>query len=517
MIVWLALLGAAPACPIQAAELARVSTVPAPAGARVRQALLADLDADGRLDLLLVASPEEGGQRTLYVHRGRAEAPRFAPSPDQSLALTADVVALSIGDVHADPGLEVVLWSARGVFAWRPRAQEKAGRFARLAEVDLLWQVAPDDAVLLWRAGVRDLGGDGLPDLLVPEPGGYRVFVQSRGAEGAVFTAEPRLALDPALLASTAAPRVETSDSILPGDSAGARYFDFSFGGSPGVRSSNGPLLALDAELPAPQLFDWDKDGDQDCLAQTARELLVWRLGGKAEEAPLRIALPFEVDRGRKLDVSYAAAVAEIDGDGRADCVIFAGDKRASDVRTQVLVFTHAGDKDGEPPLFGAAGRPAQLLVLAGFAGDPRLSDVNGDGRPDLIAGAMRPDLLETLTGGGDTIELELDVFLNGKGRFSAKPDLAARVRVAAEALDGGVAVRFVADVSGDGVQDLLVRGTDEIALHVVRPKRGGGLELLSKPVWTLALDEDDDVEVEAPGQLLLLGEGGVKHVELGP
>jgi hypothetical protein len=496
-------------------ELARTTVVAAPEGARVEQALLSDLDGDGQRDLLLVTAARGGPQRTLRLYRGHAEGARFGAAPDRTQGLTPDVVALAPGDVHADPGSELVLWSARGAFAWRPNAAEEAGRFVRLGEVDLLWQVSGVDPVLLWRAGVRDVDGDGLADLLAPEPGGYRVLHQSRGAQGASFAAEPLLALDPALLASGEPGSVRTAETAVPGAKAGGQSVSFSFGDQgASAETSSGPLLSLDDSVPAPQLLDWDGDGDLDCLAQTREELLVWRRGG--EGGLERIPLPFKVDRGRKFDVSYAAAAAELDGDGRADCVIFAGDKRASDVRTQVLVFTHAASPAGEAPLFGDNGRPSQLLVLAGFAGRPRLDDVDGDGRPDLVVGAVRPDLLEAIAGGGETIELELDVFRNSGGRFSAKPDLAARVRVSPEALEGDGAARFVADVGGDGVRDLLVRGEQGLELHLVRPKRGGGLELLAKPVWTLALGEDDRVRIEAPEELLILGEDEVKHVELG-
>jgi len=317
--------GALCACAVaaQAApELARVTTVSAPEGAEVEEALLSDLDADGRRDLLLVTAPGRKGPRTLRVHLARAGPQRFAQTPDLSLALTPDVVALAPGDVHADPGLEVVLLSARGAFAWRPRAAEDSARFVRLGEVDLLWQVGEGDDVLLWRHGVRDLDGDGLTDLFVPEPGGYRVLRQSRGAEGASFAAEAPLLFDPALLVSSEPGSVRTEESVLPGVERETDELSLSIGDEGAEANAySGSLLALEERLPAPLLADWDADGDLDCLAQTQQELCVWRRGGSGFE---RLPLPFKVDRGRKFDVSYAAAVAELDGDGRADCVIFA-------------------------------------------------------------------------------------------------------------------------------------------------------------------------------------------------
>jgi hypothetical protein len=101
--------------------LAELTTVQLPPGGALDDALLADLDGDGLDDLALSASFESGA-RALRLHRARAAAPRYSPEPDALLELTPDVVAYALGDVHADRGREVVLYSAGGVYAWRPLA-----------------------------------------------------------------------------------------------------------------------------------------------------------------------------------------------------------------------------------------------------------------------------------------------------------------------------------------------------------------------------------------------------------
>ena len=505
-------------------EVAHTTSVQLPTDRAVREAFLADLNGDARADLFLLTSPAAGepkARRALEVRLARASGARFVQAADHRLELTSDVVALAVGDVHSDAGSEVVLWSADGIYAWRPSAQAESSRFVPLGQAELLWQLAEEESVVVWRAGVRDIDADGLVDLLTPGPGGYVVHLQERDSDGARFVALPRLDVDRVLLATEDRARIRTEDTSSAGvETRRGKSFELSIGGS-GVSNLtywSGPLLRVATRIPAPQLVDWDGDGDLDLLAQTSTELLVWTGGGGAPE--LRMPLPVEVDRGRKLDVSYAAAVGQLDGDGRADCIIFAGDKRSDEIRTQVMVFTNDPERDATEVLFGEEGRPQQLLVLAGFAGSPRLEDLNNDGRDDLVVGTVRPDLIEALTGGGETIEVEIDVFLNQGGRFSPHPDLATRVRVATKGLGPGGTARFVDDVGGDGVRDLLVRTRAGMSLYLVRPGRSGGLVRLGRSVWDLELDEEADfwIEVLPDGrrELLVLEGNEVLHVEFG-
>jgi len=294
----------------------------------------------------------------------------------------------------------------------------------------------------------------------------------------------------------------------LDGERAGGRApgggFELSFG-SGGGRVARGarPLLDVSARVPAPVLGDLDGDGRLDVFAQTARELLVWKnveAGASGGPADVRLDLPVDVDRGRRLDVSYSSALGDLDGDGRADVVVFAGDKRSDDVRTQVLVYrsgrTRASDAKTvgtDERLFGDA--PSQLLVLAGFGGRARLVDVNGDGFDDLVAASMRPDLLDVI-GGVDELEVEILTFLGGPGGLPRRPSLSARLGIGVDALFNGYAL--VPDATGDGVLDLLVRRKKDVAWYGVRPARRdrSQLEVLTKPLFTLGLDEDDELEV---------------------
>ncbi|MCZ6785605.1 MAG: VCBS repeat-containing protein, partial [Planctomycetota bacterium] len=209
------------------------------------------------------------------------------------------------------------------------------------------------------------------------------------------------------------------------------------------------------------------------------------------------------VDRDRKLDVSFSAHAVDLNLDRRVDCIIFTGDQRAKDVRTQVQVFLQGTrGKDSNSPLFGTEGLPDQLLVLKGFAGNPRFDDVDGNGYPDLLVGTLRPDLIDTLrAAGGKHVRAELHVFLNRDGRFGRRPDLTYRTNVQASSLRVRRPVlmaRFFGDVTGDGVSDLLLRDeADSLKVLMTRRTRKG-LSIHSRALWTLTIDRHATVRLPA-------------------
>ena len=129
-----------------------------------------------------------------------------------------------------------------------------------------------------------------------------------------------------------------------------------------------GPLIDVSDRVPAPQLGDWDADGDLDLMIRTTERFYVWTLGDDhrfPDRPAVDLKMPVVADRKRRLEVSYSAHTPDLDQDRRTDCVIFSGDQRSKSVRTQIQFFTQRGGK----PLFGDKGLPDQLLVLGGFAG----------------------------------------------------------------------------------------------------------------------------------------------------
>jgi hypothetical protein len=497
-----------------ASQAQQVTPVQVPQGVRVHDAAYADVDGDGLHDLVIATTEPERGLR---IHLQQRQGVLFKGEPDYRISpLYKDAVAFAVGDVHADPGSEIVLFSARGIFAWRPKGPEEA-RAVKIADCNFLWQL-PFRAVVAWQPGLNDLDRDGLVDIVVPEPDGYRAFRQSKPG---VF--EPgRHVIVPA------GPEVPNPEELSSRSRRSRMVSKYGTrisvgGGGEVIAEFKGPLVDISDRVPAPQILDFDADGKSDIIARTTKRMYVWQLdktGQFGNRPSVDLLMPVIADRERRLEVSYSAHAVDLDLDRRADCVIFSGDQRSKDVRTQVQFFTQRGGK----PLFGERGLPDQLLVLAGFAGIPRFDDVNGDGYPDLFAAAVRPDLLDTLRGGsGRHLDAEVYVFLNRKGKFPRRPDLLHRTKIQVEGMKptrGATIMRFFGDVTGDGVRDLLVRDAASRLKILMTRRTREGLKVIDEPAaFDLKIHERASIKIgpsrgrrRAP-DLLILERSQVVHV----
>jgi len=502
-------------------ELGKTQVLQLPDGVSQREGELVDADGDGQLDLVVVAwAPDSQRPRRVRVHYRRPGAAPFTTEPDYEVQLTDEVVAYAIADVHPDSGSEVVLVTAEGAFAWRPRAPNERQQVVLLARLPFLWQVPSGGRVASWQRGVVDVDGDGDVDLLLPGPDGFRVLVQER-ADGVDFSAQSFLRVpdDPEDAVVDIGPSDSAQGSSSPsssaavGSSSDGSSLEFLLQFDDEVGSA-APLLSVTRELPVPWVIDWNADGRLDVLAQGRRELFVWQQveGGRFPEDPLRLTLPVERDRKRELDLSYSAHVAHLDADRRADYVVVAGDKRSESVRTQVLLY-----RNGEGGPFPAGGLPTQLLVLAGFAGLPRLYDVDMDGLEDFVIGSFRPDLLDAIrSASSKTLDVEMILYRNLGGSFSKSPDMTWKVSLplGSERFNA----RFFGDVTGDGLSDILLRRQEErVAIHMVRATNGRW-SVVERPVWELNVERKAQLRFangthERPPELLVLEDRQVVHV----
>ncbi len=485
-------------CLVNAAqEGARVQTLELAGDRRADVVTLADLDGDGVREVLLaVHEPEKEFARALETWR---IGPDGRVAPVESLPLTRDVVAFAHADVLEGGGEELLLFNAGGVFAWRgPEVRPE-----RLQACEFLWQAADPELVFHWSEGVRDVDGDGFTDVILPEPGGFLIARQRRRQDdtepwGAV--SRVRLPVDPgAGVWDGAGPGREDVEARREG---GSIRLGFQMGGGAG---RPGSLVSVDEEVPAPFWLDWDADSDLDLLLQTERHLHVWlqERDGFSEAPRHSLELPVAADEARELDASYSAHAVDLDLDRRADCAIFAGDKRSDDVRTQALFFTQAGVREG-PPLFGRDGQPASLLVFAGFVSDPLFRDLDRDGYPELVLHTVRPDLIDQIRSAStESIDVDMFVYRNRRGVLARQPDLARSHAVALE--DFELSAEFIGDVTGDGLSELLVR--DEpgklrvLMLRAQGPRETGTWALLERPLWELSVAADARVQLARPGQ----------------
>jgi len=499
----------APLC-AQPRRLGKVTTLQLDKGQRPRQVWVADLDGNGREDVLLAAY-EEGKDyhRWLRVHLAK-DAGRVDGRPDTTVALPETVVACAVGDMHPDPGAEVLWFGARGAYVWRLGAPD-AERVVKLVPSEFLFQFPDPRDVYSWHAGVRDVDGDGLADLFLPEPQAYRVAVQRRaGGKVSFRISELRVPQLP-----------PKKQGASPLDVRGAdRIRSFKLDEALGTYVPRPPLASVEESVPAPQLHDWDGDGDLDVIARSGERVFVWlqERGGDFPKAPnYRSRFPLTEEQ-TLLDPSFSVWLCDFDRDRRVDSVLLAKDRNSSEIRTQVLFFPHL--EKGEDPLFNK-GVPKQLLVLAGFPTSPALDDVDGNGLPDLSVISWRLDVLGQITAAEDrSIDVELYVFLNRGGRFARRPNLTFKTTLEGDVLRRGgtrLFARFVGDVTGDGIRELLVRDRPErIRLHLVR-RQGEDLTVFERPLWEMAVAAEAEVRFpergDGPASFFVLEENQVLWV----
>jgi len=464
-------------------KLGKVTTLQLGKGQTAQHVWVADLDGNGRDDVVLAAYElGKDYRRSLRVHLHK-KTPHVDGRPDITVALPRTVVACALGDVHPDPGSEILWFGARGVYAWRRKAPE-AERVVKLVSSEFLFQFPDTEEVYSWQAGVRDVDGDGLPDLVLPEPRGYRVAIQRRTAGKVTFqTSELRVP-----------PRPPKKQGINPlGVRSSTRGETFKLDTALDAYVPRPPLVNVAETVPAPQLYDWDADGDVDVIARSGERMFVWlqQRGGSFEPAPTHGSEFPLTDEQITLDPSFSVWLCDFDRDLRVDSLLFAKDRDSSDIRTQVLFFKHL--PKAEDPLFNK-GVPKQLIVLAGFPTSPALDDIDGNGLPDLSVISWRVDVLDQLTAGEErSIDVELYVFLNRRGQFSRHPNLTFKTTLEGDVLRRGGArlfARFVGDVTGDGIRELLVRDRPErIRLHLIR-RRGDDLTVFPRPLWEMTVAE---------------------------
>jgi hypothetical protein len=455
-------------------DLVRVRSVPLSSEERALDAAWRDVDGDGQADLVLALGPKRGvGRRSLALHLGNASG--LAQVPSQRIELPADVVAFAIAELDPAAGREFALLTPRGAYALRPSAPE-AERFLRLAELDCLWQLPDPEQLVHWSRAVADLDGDGLDDLLVPGAKGYHLLLQRRADGQSRFETRFLPLLAPLPLAEGQAALRVTSASANAG-------LEISLSEALGVTT----LVSVDDQVPAPFVLDADGDRRVELLAQDETQLQWFPGSPSGPEVQARsLASPVVVDERRALDVSFASLFGDVSGDGRLDWVLIAGDQRASKARTQILIHHQRQPTPDKPERFVST--PDAVLVIDGFAGDPRLYDLNGDGRVDLSLAALRPDLLQALTQGSlDRYELEQYIYLNEGGKLARRPVLAERLSFRSE--DSLPTLEFVRDRSGDKLADLLWRPeAGKLRLSMVST-RGERWSLNATPLFELGID----------------------------
>ncbi len=417
----------------------------APAGDR-HTVLSDDLDGDGTRELLLLGGREVS---VFFLRDGR-----LPERPDARVTLADDVVFVDVGDVDGDAARELVLMTTDGVRAmsFRDRAALPPRPVDGLSAVDVALPSVPASDVG-WNEILLDV--DGLPgeDAVVPTSDGYRIF---RWRDGDGF-------VDAGLL-----PAVPTGRISL---------------------STGSDLGVVEQTVVAPRLYVGDVDGDgrREVLTFDGRVVRAYAPpddGSATWRAVLTKTLyPDDASLAEELFQSRNVRVEDLDASGRALLMVV----RSLDGR---LDFFSGDDPFSE----------RRSLRLDGWLLPPKLVDIDGDGRLDLLAPTVEAidvmTLLKVFV--SRTFRMRYSIFRNRDGvRYRRTPDEVRELVLPLEYQTSGgelqvenqMVYSFEGDYDGDGRKDFLMRrAPTELVVF-----RGGESGFEAEPAATWTIDDSSD------------------------
>ncbi len=402
---------------------------------------IADVDGDGRRELIVVSGPERMLGLASLDEAGRLPFPR-------TRAVSGEPLALEAADLNADGYADLQVLVATGEGRRRSFSLEiHYGGAEGLVDGPVVHPLPsirkPPEAL---RAA--DVDRDGATDVIVFVPGEDEVptiLVQREGG----FVHDERGGEAPGLGALRGLRSHNVNVLDVDGDGllelavgtenfARALYFDVGDKGelTPVVLEQfNGP--AADARISACTAADLDGDGTLEIVLrdERTRELLVHRRGEDG-----RLERPRRVDAGR---LSFGGlVVADLDGDQRDDVLVLGDEELGAlygDSEGWTLHELHSHDESRE--------RLAFDRIAAG--------DLDGDGALDIVVSEATESSILLLRPEGDALKRALGfrVFEEknfGQGGSSREP----RELLAAE-------------LTGDGKEDLAVLVHDKLIVYV--------------------------------------------------
>lgn len=366
-----------------------------------------DIDGDGRGDLLAMDGVEK---RLLHYHQ---RSNGFANAPDQIIPLPPQIAWVSLCDVDAHPGLELLMSTATGMVYSRQDGGLFESDWRTLVTARQVFTNAEHPLLLLLTTNKPALV-DSIP---VISEGQAVVYRRNSTYE---WKPEPPVSLD----AKRAYWWAYGTDS------------EWGFGSHPSYS------LRLNESVRAKAEPEPDKEPENDTIRKIKEDM------GKTAAAGLAM-----IDR------------VDVNGDGREDLVLWQCSGKLA-LKTDIYLFLRGADQK-------LPERPTQILHCRGFpiALGPKydwspVHDLNGDGIRELVmlelnaTVASASGIVEALLSRGMDWSLTVRPF--HQSAFAGSPDVSVPVKMLLPAqVLAGWPISLQGDFNGDGRLDLLVRRSD--------------------------------------------------------
>jgi hypothetical protein len=432
---------------------------------RVIWAAPADVDGDGASDLLVFwregFPPQSRGRVSVY----RTEAGRVSTQPAQVLLLPPSTVACDVGDINEDGRADVLLLRADGVWVLTADA---AGRYGT------------EPTPLVNAMTVAAFPNE---DHVPPAP---LLIELAPGRQGLVV---PTIPIGPLALYEADASRSWHLRQVLR---VPARANLFTAAEDQRFTRDYGAMFQL--VYPRWVAADQNADGRRDLFFTTEDVVAIFRAredgGFPATPDLVRNFALLKPEERVRAGVLARAEIGDVNGDGRADLMLYKTSGGISNMQSEIRLYlaTPANDYPTAPDF---------SLQRSGYGASATLTDVDGDGRADLVRPQVEmglTNLIGMMLAG--KLEVTFEVYLSREGKLRPDPDLRIPSSLGInfrsnQELTGPYPI-FRQDFTGDGIGDLVIgraragAGRDPDRLEI-RPGEGGG-KFAADPVWQINL-----------------------------
>jgi hypothetical protein len=412
-----------------------------------------DMDGDGRSDLVLAVRTQRDGEaarREIRIHPMESNG-SYAMVPETVVGVYDDVILWGCGDVRDEPGRELLFMTRTGVHSYSPTLPGYKGNIRRLATYELIYQMPDPRDLPGWRYVIEQPARD---LLLLPGASGMALWGPLTGERA------PDATDDYGLIAEFGGGNGDPLFSVkAPGAvraSAGGLKVSIDTGSNKRLFLGDAPaafaaMLQADAKYRAPAIVDSNGDGRQDLLIQRGSKLILFEAGpdGLPTRPTRTEKLPEYLD---KEDHDLVLRLHDLDADGDTDLLAWLSEDADGIEKRVFNYFVLLNDGTRMLPA-----EPDQVLRFKGSATESEVTDVDDDGRPDLVITKYElPELTDVLTGFNFRRSAYV-YFAADKQPFDRKPALRDEQSFDIESLqDALVRRRIAADLSGDRIADLV-------------------------------------------------------------
>ncbi len=291
--------------------------LPAPAGSYPYSMVTADLDGDGRQDVVFTAST---GSLCVYPNNSTPGAIAFGTRQDYTTA--TDPFSVAVGDIDGDgkPDIVVANFLSNSISIYRNIST--VGSIAFAARVDLTTALAPHTVA------IADLDGDGLPDLAVTDAFSSAVSLfRNQSSPGTLsFATRVDIATGPDepsglaigdLDADGKPDLVVTYDNFNEVTQATVSFSLLRNTSTPGSFAFSAPSNYGTGNTFNPTIGDLNGDGKPDLAIPTSNNY-VYVYPNTSSPRTVEVGAP-----GKYYDLgSYAIAISDLDGDNLPDMAV---------------------------------------------------------------------------------------------------------------------------------------------------------------------------------------------------